>query len=343
MARPKKFFKSKNSNSNDHTSDFESIVEPVQSAPAKVSKIFKSRNNAPAAPPAPLAPPLRPLEVMPNQPAPPQKSKEDEVMKVPPLKLRLKAGALVAPIEEPFNKNSVIHVQPPPPPVSGAKRPPANHPDPPEVQRSSRQKRCISPPPVMVDQHLSSSEESSEEDPEISFKEPSLIISPKSSTESSPTSRRVLTSPDNKLPSPPRAPSPVYVPPPLKVSRMTEPPKSDNADAKKNNGALRSYSRRPVKPVEEAELKGLDSKPAEPLPEPVKQPEPVRTFSSNRKAPIEDPQPVKSSFVKAASVVMAPQPVKSSLAKAASVATTLNVDRELLSSMPPPSEPGVDR
>ena len=54
---------------------------PVQKPVQKPLQVF-----------APKAPPLRPLEVTPNQPLPPPPKDTKEVMKVPPLKLRLKAG-----------------------------------------------------------------------------------------------------------------------------------------------------------------------------------------------------------------------------------------------------------
>ena len=116
ISRPKKFFKSKNTTSSNLDSEFEPIVQPSAvttataqppAAPKAPSKFFKSKNPAPVQvqkPPPPVqkpvqkpvftpkANPLRPLEVTPNQPLPPPPKDTKEVMKVPPLKLRLKAG-----------------------------------------------------------------------------------------------------------------------------------------------------------------------------------------------------------------------------------------------------------
>ena len=118
VSRPKKFFKSKNTSESEYG---DPMIQTPASQPAAVpkapSKFFKSKNvpsappSAPAPIPAPMkAPqpvvtkpvmpiskqsPLRPLEVTSNNQ--PVKEPKEDVMKVPPLKLRLKAGSVIPP------------------------------------------------------------------------------------------------------------------------------------------------------------------------------------------------------------------------------------------------------
>lgn len=239
VARPKKFFKSKNTSSS-LDSDFEPIIQPTSTAPQTTanvvtkppSRFFKSK----AAPPPASAPPpapLRPLEVTSNQALPPPAKKQpsEDILKVPPLKLRLKAGALVQQ-----------------PPVS---KPPVVEEDE-EVEAE--------------DDFTPSDSEEEEADHEISFKEPALVIkSPEQKAKlASPTRpqspKRNLVKEEIKPLSPPiRSPSPPRVtrtsravlqdPKPIEPPRNTpavvvqeEPPAPPVKST--NNGALRSYTRK---------------------------------------------------------------------------------------------------
>ena len=182
VPRPKKFFKSKNTSSaldNDFEPIQATVAPPMVVAAPKPSKFFKSKSQSNTSSSAPL----RPLEVTPNQPlpAPPSKEKAEEVMKVPPLKLRLKAGALM---QQPPVPPPVVNYQPkkalPPKPVLPLK----------EKEDSA---------PEMDEDE--SEEDIPEDDHEISFKEPSLIMT-------SPPQNNIL------VPSPVRDPTPSPPPPP---------------------------------------------------------------------------------------------------------------------------------
>ena len=205
-------------------------------APKAPSKFFKSKNQVsqpPAPAPTPVVtkpvmmpvskPPLRPLEVTSNNQ--PVKEKKEDVMKVPPLKLRLKAGTVIPPVPE----------EPPAPPASTASE---------AIEEESEESDVSSDVP----------EDRDSSDPEISFKEPSLVI------QSPPKIKSPEKSPVHLV----QVPSPVKSPEPPRF--VQEKPKSPEIETKPlenngfRNGPPRSYTRKkPLevveKPVEIPEIK----------------------------------------------------------------------------------------
>ena len=259
-------------------------------APKAPSKFFKSKNvpSAPSAPPAPVIKPpqpvvtkpvmpmskqapLRPLEVTSNNQ--PVKEPKEDVMKVPPLKLRLKAGTVI-------------------PPAAPASTEASEESD---VDSESVGDAPDSPP----------------DDPEISFKEPSLVI------QSPPKIKSPEKSPLHHTPPRVAVPvAPVQVPSPVRKSPEPPPalvkPKVPEVQSKpsENNGfrnvPARSYTRK--KPLEKEVDKPLEIENNKRFKvEEAEVAEPVIDFSAKTTLTFEEPKfPTK--LEKSQSVITERQP-----------------------------------
>ena len=264
---------------------------PPPAAPKAPSKFFKSKNvpSAPSAPPAlvikppqpvvtkPVMPmskqaPLRPLEVTSNNQ--PVKEPKEDVMKVPPLKLRLKAGTVI-------------------PPAAPASTEASEESD---VDSESVGDGAPDSPP---------------DDPEISFKEPSLVIQSPPKIKSPEKSPLHHTPPRVAVPvAPVQVPSPVRKspePPPAlvkpKVPEVQSKPSENNGF---RNVPARSYTRK--KPLEKEVDKPLEIENNKRFKvEEAEVAEPVIDFSAKTTLTFEEPKfPTK--LEKSQSVITERQP-----------------------------------